>query len=46
MTMSQPRIRLITRGDDCGSARTFMDPRIVRYCSEKGVLPIRYDEAT
>jgi hypothetical protein len=26
--------------------RAFMDPRIVRYCRENGVLPIRYDEAS
>ena len=25
--------------------RLFMDPRIVAYCRENGVVPIRYDEA-
>jgi predicted glycoside hydrolase/deacetylase ChbG (UPF0249 family) len=25
--------------------RLFMDPRVVRYCAEAGVLPLRYDEA-
>ena len=25
--------------------RMFMDPRVVRYCQENGVVPIRYDEA-
>jgi hypothetical protein len=25
--------------------RMFMDPRVVEYCREKGIMPIRYDKA-
>jgi predicted glycoside hydrolase/deacetylase ChbG (UPF0249 family) len=31
--------------DRDGQRRMFMDPRILDYCQEHGVIPIRYDEA-